>query len=533
MGTAGDIEATKGKIRSTIQAWVLDNSHSLSDFQELRYDKCATYIQSKFPSINSSEIPTLSDLFHDFFKTHRDICDRIKHCPVPAIIYSGDESLLPEIFSRINVKGVTLNKYQILAAAWTTTTYKITDDNLLDLLIYVSKFYSSITSEGFSLSEYDEADFLAKRTLNLYQIIFGFGKLLTQKYPALFGVYSEQKNVESCGFNLINACLANKNSKLSELSNIVKANLKSDDEVNTFLLKILECAEIVDKIIKPYAEFKLNSRNQKPFLFHAEMQICSIIANLFIARYVTLVRDENGTIIGRKIDLSKSSQKWKNYLKDFKKNFFRVYLTDLLNDRWAGTGDKLLDDIAINSDYYTRDIDKTDLDQTLSFWFKTNNDSRLEYSKVASVSNVEKLLLCIIYNRKLNAYDQLSNSKYDIEHLSPKNMMKNYLLKFSGDQKLPISSFGNLCLLPEWDNRKKKDKTLYQDEKYLSAVGDRLSLIENEFSFTSKDDLDWANNKFDNFASLKNAYMSFIEKRFSMQKKILLTNLYSVPQNHQ
>lgn len=112
-------------------------------------------------------------------------------------------------------------------------------------------------------------------------------------------------------------------------------------------------------------------------------------------------------------------------------------------------------------------------------------------------------------------------------------MMKNYLLKIGGDQKLPISSFGNLCLLPEWDNRKKKDKTLYQDEKYLSAVGDRLSLIENEFSFTSKDDLDWANNKFDNFASLKNAYMSFIEKRFSMQKNILLTNLYSVPQNHQ
>ena len=37
----------------------------------------------------------------------------------------------------------------------------------------------------------------------------------------------------------------------------------------------------------------------------------------------------------------------------------------------------------------------------------------------------------------------------------------------------------------------------------------------------------------DNSHSLKNAYMSFIEKRFSMQKKILLTNLYSVPQNHQ
>ena len=128
----------------------------------------------------------------------------------------------------------------------------------------------------------------------------------------------------------------------------------------------------------------------------------------------------------------------------------------MLNEKWSGTGDKTLDEISINNNYYTKEISKEDFVSTLDMWFKNCNESKQEYKKVAGFSGQEKMLLSVIYLNKFTAQDQLDTSKYDIEHLCPKKMLEQKLDKFNGTKKLPISSFGNQCLLPEWDNRKKK-----------------------------------------------------------------------------
>lgn len=95
---------------------------------------------------------------------------------------------------------------------------------------------------------------------------------------------------------------------------------------------------------------------------------------------------------------------------------------------------------------------------------------------------------------------------------------------------LPISSFANLCLLREEENRKKKDKTLYEDDNYLKIINNKyvsLEEIENKFSFTKEEDFDWLNYYYIDFEELKKNYLNFLSKRFEKQKRMILNNLFA------
>ena len=76
------------------------------------------------------------------------------------------------------------------------------------------------------------------------------------------------------------------------------------------------------------------------------------------------------------------------------------------------------------------------------------------------------------------------------------------------------------------NNRKKKDKTLYQDEKYLKAIGTRLHEIEEKFTFTSEEDLEWANHSYTNAKDIEKNYYEFLQKHFEIQKKKIIDSLF-------
>lgn len=67
-------------------------------------------------------------------------------------------------------------------------------------------------------------------------------------------------------------------------------------------------------------------------------------------------------------------------------------------------------------------------------------------------------------------------------------------------------------------HRSKKKKNFYQDTKYLNRIN--LSDVENKYSFTNKDDLEWMDMPYSkgDFEQLKEYYMGFLKKRFSIQK---------------
>ena len=114
--------------------------------------------------------------------------------------------------------------------------------------------------------------------------------------------------------------------------------------------------------------------------------------------------------------------------------------------------------------------------------------------------------------------DQLSLEKFDIEHIAPQDLMKELIKRTSENGGLPISCVANLCYLPEYENRAKGKKTFYQDTSYLTRV--TLQDIEEKYSFTSSDDLEWVELPFDmgDFEDLKSEYLSFLQARFEIQK---------------
>lgn len=532
----GNKNVIKSKILIYIKDWVTLNHQTMEDVKNLNAIECAKKLKENFPTCTDGSALEIANLLMNEFQTFKDECEDLSNAEIPAIIYTGNSENLPEVFNRINSKGTTLSKYQILSATWTTYEY-ILMDSKLDLIVdYVDKFYISIYDKNFDVDGYDATTIRQTKKLNLYQILFGFGKLLSYKFPYLFSAAKNDKDVESCGFNLVNTCLGNKNSKISSLPLIIEETFKNDDKkISDFLVNIINCTEKIYKYLKPYIQFKLNRRDDSINIYHTEFQICSMIANLFNARYATYTFDDyDYKIIGRNIKTDCSNKLFDGFLKNFKENAFKRYLIDILNDVWGGTGDKRMDEVAINQSYYTDEITKQIMEDELNHWFNQMNSSRHEHRKIANPKSAEKILLSVIYCRSFSAYEQNNDIGYDIEHLAPKGCLKILLKEINNKDGitngLPISSFANLCLLPDEINRKKKDKTLYQDTKYLNSIENKnisISEIENKFSFTSANDLEWINKNYNDFDELKKDYYNFLNIRFEKQKEIIIRNLFN------
>lgn len=523
--------AVKVKIKDLIISWVTVNHKTMDEVSDIRSNKCAEVIANEFPTCSQESKSKIDDILHEMFKQFKNDCKKFSEVEIPAIIYYGSPENLPDIFSRINSKGTLLSKYQILAATWSHKEYLISEEKLTPIVSYVNKFYISIINENFKIDEYD-CNQNTSKSLNLYQILFGFSKILSNQFPQLFAKSQRDKDVESSAFNLVNACLGNKNSKLSELPNILNDCFKTDEDFNLFLIRILEMTDFISKQLSGYLLFKLNSRDKNNCVYHTEMQICSIVSNAFVARYVAFNYDDKQNIIGRTIVLNSSNKSYDKFKHNFKNNMFKKYVIDILNNVWRGTGDSKLDEVSKNNHYYSKDIQIDEFENELDHWFQQTNNNRAEYLKVGNPTSADKILLSIIYSHSFTAFQQNNEMNYDIEHLATKAIMKSLLKPFNTDEeikKLPISSFANLCLLVEEINRKKQDKTLYDDEKFLEALNGRftLSQIEEEFSFTSKDDFIWLNSEFNDFEILNQMYHSFLGKRFEIQKKKILHNLYN------
>lgn len=98
--------------------------------------------------------------------------------------------------------------------------------------------------------------------------------------------------------------------------------------------------------------------------------------------------------------------------------------------------------------------------------------------------------------------------------------MKKIIETCEGDG-LPISCIANLCYLPEYVNRSKKDKNFYQDIKYLTYID--LPKVEAKYSFTESEDLEWMDMPYEqaqDFAVLKEYYTEFCTKRFDKIKHL-------------
>ena len=525
IGVVSVTDIVKDQVATLIKKWVHDNHKNMSQVQRMQFYKCSEMLAENYPTLQSKK-EVISEILQDMFKSFQDTCDQISSIKIPALVYSGDEDLLPEIFERINSQGAKLTKQQIYAATWANDVIRLKDDSKYSDILKINRDrYDNMLDESMELDKYDPTDFIRNREVNVFELVFGFGKYISKKYPYLFYYDPDDcTKVESVGFNLINACLLQRSSNMRKLNSIIKniVGLESDS-IEKFLSKIEDCIAYVDRRLGATSKFKGNTRNgSKITPLHTEMQIISIIATVFIQKHMNYSIDdrENVTNVSLAYDGNRS---WSSMKDIFDNNIIKMYTMDIIGQKWKGSGDKKLDNIIINKQHYNKVVTWKEFETALDAYYTALNSERNERKQVKNPNEPEKLILNIIYSNIFTAADQTDGSNYDIEHLATKNIMKKKITSYSEDFRLPISSIANLCLLPEYDNRTKQDKTLYDDDEYLNSID--IETVQNKFSFTIKSDLAWLNDSLteDEF---RKAYFQFLDNRFVKMKDKIKQSIF-------
>ena len=69
-------------------------------------------------------------------------------------------------------------------------------------------------------------------------------------------------------------------------------------------------------------------------------------------------------------------------------------------------------------------------------------------------------------------------------------------------------------------------RNLALDINYLNIVGDKLKIIEEKYTFTTKEDMEWTNNQKLNKSEIEKEYMNFINKNISSSCfiKVVISN---------
>ncbi len=517
----------ENELKDLIFAWVKNNHSSMKDIDRMQYSELTDLIIANYPNACNYRVE-INLLCKNMFEKFQDICRDIAKLQIPALVYEGDANLLPEIFERINSQGAQLTKQQIYAASWTKEIVTLIGSKWDDIIICNRDRYENMLAADMEISDYDSKEFIRNRSLNIFELVFGFGKMITKRFPHLFGYDDDKIKVNSIGFNLINACLVQKSSNMNNLNVNIKEYVGLETEkIERFLDEILNAISYVDRKMSSILKFKGNSRNiDKISPPHSEMQIVSIIATVFIARHA-LFKNGNGGVYDLKLIFTNDgsyNSVWHNMKSIFDENLLRIYAMDVINQKWRGSGDSKLANIITDNYYYNRVISWEDFKQVLDAYYTTLNSERNEQKQVTNPKDAERLILSIIYSPIFSTVDQNGDSNFDIEHLAPKNLMKKRISEYGEDLRLPISSIANLCLLPEYDNRTKKDKILYDDSNYINRVD--IKRIEEKYTFTSESDFEWLNMDLDQ-DEFSEAYLKFLNKRFEKMKEKIKNSLFN------
>ncbi|MCC6824973.1 MAG: DUF262 domain-containing protein [Acidobacteria bacterium] len=424
-----------------------------------------------------------------FLDTVRKESD-LSECEIPVLVFNGQQDDLPTIFERLNSQGTQLSKYQIYAATW--QVYPAFSINNSEIVKHIKKRYDSLISEGLEVENYESSDKFYTAKFSFFEYLFGYGKYLGEKFNLLFAGSTKPEQEDSIGFNLVNICLGLPFNKMAELpKHLEKHELdKFEDAVN-------ESIEFVFNSLKGFIGIKLNKR-QGVLIAHPELQVVSMVGKAFNCRYDSTLELKPG---------------WENKRKALKENLPFHYLFDIIREYWRGSGDKKAVELA-TSERYENGISKKQWENALDEWFRLELEKR-EKAR-SSIKDGSILFMKYLYTHLLTANEEISDTKFDIEHLVPAGRLKG----IADDIGVPMSAFPNLCLMDEELNRKKGDLTYYEffdrevENQELTDQQARLEISKIEkFTFTSRQDLEFVSNSLS-----KEQYTDFLRKRFEKLK---------------
>lgn len=496
-----ELKANKGD-EKLITDILINYIRELNSFEAFDMIQLVHRFGEKFP-IDINSFSNINKILNNSIKELKDDFDKLCKIEIPALIYTGPEETLAEIFDRVNSQGVPLSDYEIFVASWPKDKFIVNNEAIIEKNI---EKYDYLSSDVYELKDYDRDSFRKEKKLNAFEYVFGLSKYLCEKYDCLkFNMNIGSDIANPVGFELLNAIYYTSHKKLKDVYQIP---LKFSDQIENLEHSLEDSVEFVSSCISPITRFKSNTHGESGKVFHSQLQILSMISFVFRKKY--------------DIETLKEKKSWFDDCKILKENLIKYYVLDIITKYWHEGGGKIY--TANSEERYMKALSSKLFANALDT-YSDNVLLRHEKTQVKSVTEIDYVILNAIYLDTFTAKDQLSDDKFDVEHIAPKEQMKT-LMSLADSDGLPVSHIANLCYLPQEANRSKHEKNFYQDTKYLKTAGITLQEIEQKYSFTTKTDLDWMNDDYQfKPIELHSKYMLYLQTRYKEMKKRFLLSM--------
>lgn len=439
----------------------------------------------------------------------REKVSSVESIQVPVVLYSGNIGNIPEIFERINSQGTGLTKYEILASSWATTQVHVSNPQIREAVV---DKYNVLKDEGYEIDGLPESGSIGVDEHNLYEYLFGLGKVLTDKFPILFGESGKPDAVDPHGFVIFTTALGLRLSNMSDLQKAWSEKFEPGKiDPSKLEYAIFESCEEITRALKPFLTVRLNKKHGTTGILHSQNQICALVSAYLVKRFSGKNWTDSGSHTAQSI----------------KENAPAHYLLDILGKRWRGSGDSRLFETTWDSDgsapsnYYEKGFSENYVREALTSWHEEELES--QQRKRAPISNDSKAILYFVYSGLISVLNDQSE-EYEIEHLYPVSVLAGVIQK-SGGEGWPISALGNLMLLPKKLNRIKQRNMLGD---YLPMLLSTSEITAQEVSAIQKYLIAPNFEEITESSSTSRAkYISFCEKRLAGIADHLVHNLIS------
>lgn len=489
-------------IDDVINEHILTYISSKKTFDEVQPLAIAMELLNKIATTEDyrATLPKLGEVLEGWFVEYKRDFDSIHQTEIPIIIYSGDNIYLNDIFRRINIQGEPLDDYDVYAATWHSAKYQI---NKIEIVEHVIKKYDSLALDDYTIDSYSGDDLRRSRRLTIFEFLFGLGKHLQQNFPFLNSGGSIRADaVSSISFELVDACI-NDTKRIPKLADDIRDR---SIDINLLERRIEESIKFVEAAVAPISNFRGNSRGRIQFL-HPKYFALALIAFTFRQMY-----DIN--------NLSAKRPEWNSKQDVVRQRILHHYVFELVKNEWHDGGiGKMYS--AVKESSFLSEYTQTDWNNLLNGYFNSSLMNR-QTKRFKNPTNADKLLLNCIYANIFTVADNFSASFFDIEHIATKEWMKRLIATTNLAQGLPVTHIANMCYLPENVNRRKREKTIYED----TAITD-LFLVESKYSFTQRTDMDFLYIEYSpsNGQTLEENYIKFLRNRFEQQKQKIFSFL--------
>lgn len=405
-------------------------------------------VADKFPVLNDQdlrdEITDIQQSVNEFFNDQINI-SKVK---IPCIIFEGEEIELADVFQRLNSGGKKLSKYQVFAAHWDRYNIKLSNNEYSErILTNVIERYQNLNNDrGILIENFDPQEMKETREINLSEFCYGLGKIISEE----LNVFFEKTNEDICnelGFQTMLMVFDIPTTKMNTLPNKHKF-LKTSNNIELLIRNIISIYKMINNKFDNNFTLSVISRKKKhETKSFTRLQIMSFFASLWQVSYTIKLDESNNSMETKTL---KSSKKNKEIILN---NIVSYAIYDVIRNYWSGTGDRKLMDIYINkNNKYMKSLSKEVFRHELLRW---NEDST--YKNSVNIQSDEKMIIAFIANHAKNFYEKL-NDNLDYEHIFSRKLYKTH----SDNHNIPAGSLGNVMLLDENLNRKKKDKFLYE-----------------------------------------------------------------------